>query len=590
MTKPILVVLAVLTLASVSARVCRADWPQWGGSPARNNTPDGKNIPVEWNVGKFDHQTGRWLGDSANNVLWVARLGSRTYGSPVVSGGKIFCATNNGAGYLKRYPADVDLGCLLCFRQGDGRFGWQLSREKLPAGGAVDWPDQGICCSPLVEGDRLWLVTNRGEVACLDTNGFYDGQNDGPYTSEPSTARDEADVVWYFDMMHQLGVVQHNMASCSVTAAGDLLLVCTSNGRDDAAEEMPAPDAPSFIALDKHSGKLVWADNSPGRNVLHGQWASPAFAVLGGLPQAIFPGGDGWLYSFLATPPENAKPEFSSSKLQKGVAGVERSEPPERPISGGSPALDPGHPAQAPKPILLWKFDCNPKDSVWKAGGQGRRNHLIATPVVCDGLVYIATGQDPEYGEGPGDLWCIDPTKHGDVSPELVFDRQGNPVRAPTEGWSRRVQALDKQAGEQLKPNPDSAAVWHYAGHDANGDGKLDFDETMHRTLSMAAVKDNLLVIADLAGLVHCLDAKTGKVHWTHDMLAAVWGSPLIVEGKIYIGDEDGDLAVFALSAQKKLLAENNMGSSVYSTPVVSDNTLYISTRENLFAIGAKQP
>jgi outer membrane protein assembly factor BamB len=584
MTKRILVVLGLLTSAAVSARVCPADWPQWGGSPARNNTPDGKNIPVQWNVGKFDYKTGRWLGESAKNILWVARLGSRSYGSPVVSGGKVFCATNNGAGYLRRYPAEVDLGCLLCFRQSDGRFGWQLSREKLPAGRFVDYPEQGICCSPLVEGDRLWLVTNRGEVACLDTNGFYDGRNDGPYTSEPSTARDEADVIWYFDMMRELGVVQRYMASCSVTAAGELLLVCTSNGRDDAAKEMPAPEAPSFIALDKHSGKLVWADNSPGRNVQHGQWGSPAFAVLGGVPQAIFPGGDGWLYSFLATPPENAKPESSSAKLQERVAGVERSEPPAGPISGGSPALDPGHPAQAPKPKLLWKFDCNPKDSLWKAGGQGNRNHLIATPVVCDGLVYIATGQDPEYGEGPGDLWCIDPTKRGDVSPELVFDKQGNPVPP------RRTQALDKKAGEQLQPNPNSAAVWHYAGHDANGDGKLDFEETMHRTLSMAAVKDNLLVIADLAGLVHCLDAKTGKLHWTHDMLAGVWGSPLVVEGKIYLGDEDGDLAVFALSAQKKLLAENTMGSSVYSTPVVADNTLYISTREHLIAIGVPQP
>ena len=44
-------------------------------------------------------------------------------------------------------------------------------------------------------------------------------------------------------------------------------------------------------------------------------------------------------------------------------------------------------------------------------------------------------------------------------------------------------------------------------------------------------------------------------------------------------------MAVFELSPKKKLLAENNMGSSVYSTPVVSENTLYISTREHLIAI-----
>ena len=199
--------------------------------------------------------------------------------------------------------------------------------------------------------------------------------------------------------------------------------------------------------------------------------------------------------------------------------------------------------------------------------------------MIDGGRVYIATGQDPEYGEGPGHLWCIDPTKRGDVSPELVFDKDGKPVPP------RRIQAVDAAAGETARPNPNSAAVWHYTGNDANGDGKLDFEETMHRTLGMAAIKDDLLVIADLAGLVHCLDAKTGKVHWTHDMMAAIWGSPLIVDGKIYIGDEDGDVAVFELSEKMNLLAENNVGSSIYGSAVVVDDVLYLATRSHLIAI-----
>ena len=68
----------------------------------------------------------------------------------------------------------------------------------------------------------------------------------------------------------------------------------------------------------------------------------------------------------------------------------------------------------------------------------------------------------------------------------------------------------------------------------------------MHRPLSAAAMKDDLLVIADLAGLVHCLDAKTGKVYWTHDLMSQIWGSPCLVEGKIYIGDQDGYLQTLA--------------------------------------------
>lgn len=512
--------------------------PQFGGSPLRNNAPQARNLPAEWDVGQFHFRTGEWLGESVKNVKWVAKLGSESYTSPVVAGGKIFCGTNNEGGYLDRYPADVDLGCLLAFRQSDGEFLWQHSAEKLKAGRTLDWPSQGICSTPMVEGDRLWVVSNRGEVVCLDTEGFLDGENDGPLQSEHSQAANESDVVWNFDMMRRLGIVQRYMCNCSVTAAGDLLLVCTSNGVDGSGKEVPAPEAPSFIALDKHTGELVWADNSPGENTLNGHWSSPAFAVLGDAPQAIFPGGDGWLYSFLAARTENGKPE------------------------------------------LLWKFDCNPKRSSWE---KGDRNNLIATPVICDGLVYIATGRDPEEGEDQGDLWCIDPTKRGDVSAELVVDSQGKPVPPG------RTEAVDEQAGQQVLANPNSAAVWHYRGHDADKDGEHDFEETMHRALGMVAVKDGLLVIGDYAGLVHCLDAKTGQLQWVYDTLATVWGSPLIADGKIYIGDEDGDVAVFKLSRKHELLAENIVENSMYSAPVAVGEVLYISTRSHLIAIAAKK-
>lgn len=516
-----------------------ADWPQWGGSPARNNTPEGKNIPVEWDVGQFEPKSGRWLDKSANNIRWVARLGSTTYGTPVVADGKVFCATNNGAGWLKRYPSQVDLGCLLCFAQRDGHFLWQLSCEKLAAGRLLDYPDQGICCAPLVDDRRLWIVTNRCEVVCLDTEGAQGGKTG--LASEPNADGNEAKTLWTFDMIKELGVTPHNMSACSVTAAGDLLLVNTSNGADEPHKQVPSPKAPSFIALDKKTGKLLWADSSPGNNILDGQWSSPAFAVLGGVPQAIFPAGDGWIYSFRAEPNSSGNPE------------------------------------------LLWKFDANSKTSVWKADGSGQRNNIIATPLLHEGRVYIATGADPEFGEGPGQLWCIDPTRRGDVSPELVVDRDGKPVPP------RRDRMVDPSAGETARPNPNSAAVWSYAGSDLNGDGKLDFNETMHRTLSTAAIKNNLLIIADIGGLVHCLDATTGKVHWTQDLMSQIWGSSCLVDGKIYVGNQDGDVAVFELSEKPTLLAKNAVGSAVYSTPVVADDVLYISTSTHLIAVGEAQ-
>ena len=66
---------------------------------------------------------------------------------------------------------------------------------------------------------------------------------------------------------------------------------------------------------------------------------------------------------------------------------------------------------------------------------------------------------------------------------------------------------------------------------------------------------------------------------------AAVWGSPLLVDGKIYLGDEDGDVVIMQEGKVKKVLAEINMGSSVYSTPVPANGALYISNRNQLYAL-----
>ena len=528
-------------------KVGAKDWPQWGGWSGKNNTPDGKNIPIEWDI------------DEGTNIKWSAKLGSQTYGNPVIANGKVYVGTNNGAGHLKRYPSNVDLGCLLCFDEKTGEFLWQHSSPKLATGRVHDWPLQGVCCSPIIDGERLWFVTSRGEVRCLDTEGFRDDENDGSFTSEPNENKDEADVIWVFDMMAKLTVSQHNMCSCYVALVGDILVVNTSNGLDESHINLPSPNAPSFIALDRNTGELLWSDKSPGSNILHGQWSSPTVAEFNGQTQVIFAGGDGWVYSF--DPKGDGK---GNSKL-------------------------------------LWKLDGNPKDSKWILGGRGTRNNIIATPVVYDGLVYVSVGQDPEHGEGIGHVWCIDPNRKGDVSSTLAKDKDGNIIP------HRRLQAVDTEEGEKIEPNPNSAVVWHYTQVDADGNGKFAFEETMHRTIGTAAIKNDLLFISDFSGLFHCLDAKkidektTNEdgthppvVYWKYDMFAAAWGSPLIVDGKVYIGDEDGDIAIFMLSSDPEVampdeepVAEVNVGNAVYSSPVVANDVLYIANKSTLYAISS---
>lgn len=509
------------------------DWPQWGGWNHKNNTPEATGIPIEWDV------------KSGENILFATPLGSQTYGNAVVANGKVYVGTNNHHGYLARYPKSVDLGVLLCIDAETGTFLWQHSSPKLPTGRVHDWPDQGICCSPFCDGDRVWYVTSRGEVVCLDAEGFRDGENDGPYKSEDNENKNEADIVWKYDLMGQLGTSQHNMCSCSICCVGDIMFVNTSNGVDESHVNIPSPNAASFMAMKRDTGEVLWTDKSPGLNILHGQWSSPAYAVMGDQPQVLFGGGDGWLYSF-------------------------------------DPAGD-----GAGKSKLLWKCDCNPKDAMYSVSGRSERNHLIGTPVIYDGLVFIGVGEDPEHGEGNGHLWCIDPTKRGDVSETLAVDGAGNPIVDAKDG-TRRLQAINTTAGEKAVPNPNSAIVWHFTGDDTDGNGKVDIEEEMHRTCGTVAIKDDILYVADFSGLFHCLDAKTDKGLWHYDMFSAAWGSPCIVDGKVYIGDEDGDVAIFEHAREMRLIEEPSCKSSVYSTPVVANGVLYLTSKSMLFAIKQK--
>ena len=501
-------------------KVGRRDWPQWGGSSERNNTPESGALPTTFNV------------KTRENILWRTRLGSESYGGPVVANGKVFVSTNNYGGYLARFPKTLDLGVLLCFNEIDGKFLWQYTCEKLPTGRLHDMPNQGICSSPFIQEDRLWIVTNRCEVVCLDTLGFVDQENDGPFTSEDNGNVDEADIVWKFDMMGELNVSPHNMSTCSITGNDDLIFVSTSQGVGDGHLNVPDPTAPSLICMNKHTGKIVWTDSTPGTNILHAQWSSPTFAMLGGQEQVLFGAGDGWLYSF------DPRGDGNKSKL-------------------------------------FWKFDCNPKDSIYRPMG-ATRLPIVGIPVVYDGLVYVALGDDPENGGGQGHLWCIDPTKRGDVSPTLVYnaDDRTKPI-AP-----KRKQALVVAEGDFERDNPNSAAVWHYVGKDP-----IVFETTMHRTCGTVAIKNNLLFVADFSGILHCLNAKTGEAHWTYDLQAASWASPLIADSKVYVIDEDGDVLVAELSETLNVLAEINLGSAGYTTPIVANDTIFICIRNELFAI-----
>jgi outer membrane protein assembly factor BamB len=471
-----IVAVALVSISQLGARLSAGDpgggdWPMWGGTPDRNMVSNMKGLPAEWDV------------KTKKNVKWVADLGSQSYGNPVVAGGMVFVGTNNEL--MRDKNQGGDRGVLMAFRESTGEFLWQQTHLKLESGRANDWPFQGVASSPLVENRRLYYTSNRGVVFCLDIDGFRDNENDGPFKDEKLTGQTDADVIWSFDMMEEVGAYPHNMSNSSPVISGNLIFLSTSNGQDESHVNIPSPKAPAIIALDKNTGKLVWEDNSVEDRILHGQWSTPSVGTIGGVLQVVSAQGDGWVRGYEA---ETGK--------------------------------------------KLWEFDTNPKDAVWPR----TRNELIATPVIYDQKVYIGNGQDPEHGEGVGHFYAIDPTKRGDIT----------------------------QTGK----------VWQF--------------DKIRRSISTAAIADGLVYVSDFSGYLHCLDAKTGQEYWTHDVFAAVWASPFVLDGRVYLGDEDGDVVVLQHGKELKVLHEMNMGSAVYGTVVPANGTLFVNNRTQLFALALK--
>ena len=138
--------LALLFTFAVSITSAAEEIALWGGTLSRNMVSDEKNIPASWDLG------------TGENIKWTAELGSQSYAGPLVIGGKVFVGTNNKA--LRNPKLTGDRGNIMAFRESDGKFLWQIDpHETHLRVGVNDWPLQGICSTPYVEGDRLYYVS-----------------------------------------------------------------------------------------------------------------------------------------------------------------------------------------------------------------------------------------------------------------------------------------------------------------------------------------------------------------------------------------------------------------------------------------------
>jgi outer membrane protein assembly factor BamB len=347
------------------------------------------NPPVDWDI-----STGR-------NIVWSVDLGHPTYGRPVVAGDAVYVGTDNA----RRMNPDFqdESGVLMAFRATDGAFLWQDLAPRVDRG-LREFVLPSTTSAAYVEGDRLFYVTAECQLRSLDRQGVR---------------------VWELDMCSRLGVFPHEASNSDVVPVGDLLMVSTSNGQNEGHLRVPSPRAPSLIAVNKHSGEVIWRAVGAGAQVLHGQWSSPVAANVNGRMLVLFGGGDGWLRAYDA------------------ASGHE-----------------------------VWRFDGNPKDARWlPRPGVLSRSSIIASPVFADGRVFIAMGQSPGHGNGPSSMYAISPNGQGDVTGSRLLwtSREvGRVVGTPmvkdgllyVADLGGTVHCLDAATGAQVWRHETNEEVW----------------------------------------------------------------------------------------------------------------------------------
>jgi len=460
-------------------------WPMFGGSPGRNMVNvNERYLPADWCIAEGKRK----------NIKWAAELGAQTIGSPVVADGKVFVATNNAKPRDPRVQGHKAV--LMVFRESDGQFLWQIAHD-VPA--HYHGFSGALPSTPAVIGDRLYYVT-AGEVVCADAG--------------------HGMIQWRYDMIKELNVHPYRewcpervSTWSSPLVVGDHVFAATGNGID-VDGNLVAPKAPSFIALDKRTGKLVWQSNLPGANIIEGGWSSPVFANHGGRPQVIFAGGDGVIYSFV--------PETGA---------------------------------------LLWKCDCLPARKERRE--KEIDNQFVGTPVVVGDKLYVGMGLVPG---GPGRTrWsyflCLDITRKGDVSLKS-YDAKAA---------SNKGSALVWAFGGPAEPRPERGPSYYFGP-----------------TVSTAAVHQGLVYITEQNGYLHCLDSVTGSRIWVYDLVVSFVGSPYLVDGRVYVGTEDGEVLIFAHQRAARIHATIDMEESIHTTPVAANGTLFVATRSKLFAIGSR--
>ena len=173
---------------------------------------------------------------------------------------------------------------------------------------------------------------------------------------------------------------------------------------------------------------------------------------------------------------------------------------------------------------------------------------------------------NPDTGE---QIWTVDGPSQEFVATPVYSEKAG--LVFISSSWPRREIFAIRPDGRGNVTNT------HVAWRDTKGAPYVP---------SMIVAGDFLLAI-NRSGVAFCYEAATGKVHW-EEKLGRHHASPVLVEGLVFLINDDGEVNVIKPGAAFERVAKYELGEMCYASPAISDGQVFLRGFEHLFCFGQK--
>jgi hypothetical protein len=232
---------------------------------------------------------------------------------------------------------------------------------------------------------------------------------------------------------------------------------------------------------------------------------------------------------------------------------------------------------------------------------------IVASPVFGDNTIFaFGYGVDVNTASPfPQYLGQLDKNHDGQISPDeyrnipddpdhlmtdvmtaaanMMGSDDGIVTREKFDAWWRHAVGptrllaarLDCEPGAQEKPIR-ARELWRY-------------DKSFVGVVPSPLLYDGVLYSIKNGGILTALDAATGrelKVGRVKGALGGYSASPVAAEGKVFLINEEGKVAVLRAGPDWDLLAVNDLGEGSFATPALSQGQIYVRTDEALYCFG----